>query len=97
LHRAAQLGPEGVGLPLFSPENFQQIARCLQLFHDAAELAEVAMAAEKPEDIMAFLKEHWIDKLHKLEPGNMLIAPGGWEGLLNRGSVFKELDKKSSL
>jgi hypothetical protein len=58
LHIAAQLGLEGVGLPLFSLENFQQIARCLQQFHDAAELAKVAMAAEKPEDIMAFLKEH---------------------------------------
>jgi hypothetical protein len=85
---ATEIGPQAIGLHVLQNNNeLEALLKMVSLVHDCGEVAEAASKVEKPEQLLQVIQV-WLDKLQKLPVGEMIFAPGGWEGLLSRGSII---------
>lgn len=87
LQKVSQHGVQSVGLDLFTQDHLRLLASGLQLIHDCGEVAEAAISAEKPEEVMTLLQQ-FVEKIEKLEIGKQMLIPGGWNHLQSVGSVL---------
>ena len=56
------------------------------------EITDAAARAQEPADIKLVLQE-WISRVSNLSEGAMMLAPGGWWGMAQAGTVLHIIER----